>query len=82
MFSFADKNKDGKISYTEFQAMINPPNPPKPPTEAQPQMVGAVKRVTINTTAMVESTDTIESNIDDNPEEESLICTADLLSYN
>ena len=25
MFSFADKDKDGKISFMEFQLMINPP---------------------------------------------------------
>ena len=33
MFSFADANNDGKISYDEFQIMINPPKPserPKP----------------------------------------------------
>ena len=31
MFNFADKDGDGKISYTEFQIMINPPKPPEPP---------------------------------------------------
>ena len=31
MFTFADKDGDGKISYTEFQIMINPPKPPEPP---------------------------------------------------
>ena len=31
MFTFADKDGDGKISYTEFQVMINPPKPPEPP---------------------------------------------------
>ena len=25
MFNFADKDKDGKISFLEFQIMINPP---------------------------------------------------------
>ena len=33
MFAFADVNKDGKISYNEFQVMINPAKPvekPKP----------------------------------------------------
>ena len=28
MFTFADKDCDGKISYKEFQTMINPPKPP------------------------------------------------------
>ena len=32
MFAYADKDGDGKISYQEFQAMINPPKPP-PATE-------------------------------------------------
>jgi len=31
MFSFADKNKDGRISYSEFLLMINPPKLPVPP---------------------------------------------------
>ena len=31
MFSFADKDGDGKISYTEFKIMINPPKPPEQP---------------------------------------------------
>ena len=31
MFNYADKDKDNKISYKEFQIMINPPKPPEPP---------------------------------------------------
>ena len=31
MFTYADNDKDGKISYKEFQTMINPPKPPQPP---------------------------------------------------
>ena len=31
MFTYADKDGDGKISYTEFQIMINPPKPPEQP---------------------------------------------------
>ena len=48
MFTFADKDSDGKISYKEFQAMINPP---KPPPEPQPHQTPTptVKRVTIKT---------------------------------
>ena len=30
MFSYADQDFDGKISWSEFQTMINPPKPPKP----------------------------------------------------
>ena len=31
MFDFADKNKDGELSYKEFLIMINPPAPPVQP---------------------------------------------------
>ena len=31
MFSFADKDGDGKLSFAEFQIMINPPEPPEEP---------------------------------------------------
>jgi len=31
MFTYADKDGDGKISYTEFKIMINPPKPPEQP---------------------------------------------------
>ena len=41
MFTFADKDKDGKISYPEFQLMMSPP---KPLTDTPTP----VKRVTIN----------------------------------
>ena len=44
MFAYADKDGDGKISYQEFQAMINPPKPP-PATEKSRKSL--VKKVTI-----------------------------------
>ena len=31
MFSYADQDQDGRISWAEFQTMINPPKPPEPP---------------------------------------------------
>ena len=31
MFTYADADRDGRISYSEFQTMINPPKPPEPP---------------------------------------------------
>ena len=31
MFQFADQDGDGKLSYQEFQVMINPPAPPEQP---------------------------------------------------
>jgi len=39
MFSYADKDRDNKISWTEFQTMINPPPPPKPPTPHKSQIM-------------------------------------------
>ena len=30
MFNYADVDGDGRISWTEFQTMINPPLPPQP----------------------------------------------------
>ena len=30
MFAYADKDADGRITWTEFQVMINPPKPPEP----------------------------------------------------
>ena len=48
MFTYADKDSDGKISYTEFQAMINPPKPPTEPQPCLPPTPGG-KRVTIKT---------------------------------
>ena len=46
MFSYADRDGDGKISYQEFQVMINPP---PVNTEIQSQRK-ASKRVTIQAT--------------------------------
>ena len=31
MFAFADKDGDDKLSFDEFQIMINPPEPPEEP---------------------------------------------------
>lgn len=36
MFSYADKDKDGRISYSEFLLMINPPKLPQPPKPRLP----------------------------------------------
>jgi hypothetical protein len=77
MFTYADKDSDGKISYKEFQAMINPP---KPPLDPQPHLVPTIiKRVTIKTTSyktereIVFNTDTVENHVGDKGEQESLI---------
>lgn len=39
MFNFADKDRDGRISWDEFQIMINPPPPPKPPTPHKEMLI-------------------------------------------
>ena len=44
MFTYADKDGDGKISYTEFQIMINPPKPPEPP---RPTLADLAKKTKI-----------------------------------
>ena len=44
MFTYADKDGDGKISYAEFQVMISPP---KPPTVTPSQRKLSKKKVTI-----------------------------------
>ena len=53
MFTFADKDKDGKISFMEFQMMINPP---KLESEMlQSKNKDPVKKVTILTSEEKES---------------------------
>ena len=44
MFKYADKDCDGKISYSEFQVMINPP---KLPPESRNMRELSNKKVTI-----------------------------------
>ena len=47
MFSYADADQDGRINWSEFQTMINPPKPP--PEQLQTQPTQTRKRVTIKT---------------------------------
>ena len=47
MFAYADKDSDGKISYTEFQTMINPPKPP--PEHQVVKATTIAKKVSIKT---------------------------------
>ena len=47
MFVFADKDCDGKISYKEFQSMINPPKPP--PEHLNTQPAHSMKKLTFRT---------------------------------
>ena len=39
MFSYADKDGDGKLSYSEFQVMINPPAPLDLPGPDLPELM-------------------------------------------
>ena len=48
MFSYADQDCDGKINWTEFQTMINPPKPPEPPKPTKADLAVALA-VKINT---------------------------------
>ena len=43
MFLYADKDNDGKISWTEFQTMINPPKPPEPPKPTRADLAAKIK---------------------------------------
>jgi len=40
MFTYADQDQDGRISYDEFQTMINPPKPPEPPKPTMADLTG------------------------------------------
>ncbi len=43
MFNYADADGDGKISWKEFQTMINPPKPPEPPKPSLSDLASRVK---------------------------------------
>jgi hypothetical protein len=43
MFSYADQDCDGKISWSEFQTMINPPKPPELPKPTLADLAVKVK---------------------------------------
>ena len=47
MFTYADKDCDGKIRYTEFQIMINPPKPPEP---TRPTLADLAKKTKVEDT--------------------------------
>ena len=59
MFINADRDGDGKISYTEFQVMMNPQN--SIADFGTPKMSN-VKRVTINTDSDVANEESDQSN--------------------
>ena len=43
MFNYADADGDGKISWKEFQTMINPPKPPEPPKPSLSDLASRVR---------------------------------------
>ena len=47
MFNFADKDRDGKISFLEFQLMINPPKLESDTSLKKSKSKDGVKKVTI-----------------------------------
>ena len=51
MFTYADNDGDGKISYTEFQIMINPPKHPEPP---RPTLADLAKKTKMEDTKVSE----------------------------
>ena len=44
MFNYADKDADGKISYSEFKIMINPAKQPQPPKPTRADFVQKTQR--------------------------------------
>ena len=65
MFSYADKDCDGKISWQEFQTMINPPKPPEPPKPTLADLAAKVsteKPQTLSVTKMMSESISISSN--------------------
>ena len=66
MFSYADQDCDGKISWSEFQIMINPPKPPEPPKPTLADLVNktsAQKPQTLSVTKII--SESISSNFGD-----------------
>ena len=49
MFSYADKDGDGKINWTEFEVMINPPKPPESEKPTLADLAGKIKSETPQT---------------------------------
>ena len=66
MFSYADQDCDGKISWSEFQIMINPPKPPETPKPTLADLVkknSAPKPQTLSVTKII--SESISSNFED-----------------
>ena len=68
MFNYADKDGDGKISYTEFQIMINPPKPPEPPRPTLADLARKTKTEDHKATTKVKVTEMQPTPVDKNTE--------------
>ena len=69
MFSYADQDCDGKISWQEFQTMINPPKPPEPPKPTLADLavkVSAEKPQTLSVSKIMSESISISSNFPEN----------------
>ena len=68
MFSYADQDCDGKINWTEFQTMINPPKPPEPPKPTRADLAIKVKTInsekpqTLSVSKIMSESNSISSN--------------------
>jgi Ca2+-binding EF-hand superfamily protein len=65
MFTYADQDCDGKISWSEFQTMINPPKPPEPPKPTLADFAVKVKMEkpqTLSVSKMMSESISISSN--------------------
>ena len=58
MFSYADADHDGRINWSEFQTMINPPKPAAIPQEkAKPKKTVSIHPHTLSVTSILKQSD-------------------------
>ena len=65
MFMYADQDCDGRISWKEFQTMINPPKPPEPPKPTLADLavkINTEKPQTLSVSKIMSETISISSN--------------------
>jgi len=75
MFNYADKDGDGKISYTEFQIMINPPKPPEPPRPTMADLARKTKADATKAPPKVKAVETKPTSAKNNTEPKSSPCS-------
>ena len=63
MFSYADADNDGRINWSEFQTMINPPKPAARPAEkavsthTKPKKTVSIHPHTLSVTSIIKQSD-------------------------